>query len=82
MPTVPNKPTIHHGYCYIEYKDAKSAEDAVNTMNLFELMNYHLRVGKAVTPPVPEDNENSTEVVDEVQKMAQMINKKLKSEKE
>ncbi|MEN2497459.1 MAG: Poly(U)-binding-splicing factor puf60 [Marteilia pararefringens] len=82
MPMNPSKPTLHLGYCYIEYTDMKSADDAVSTMNLFELMGYFLRVGKCVTPPLADPLTNSAEVVDEVSKMAQMISKKLNSSKE
>lgn len=36
-----------------EYDKAQSAQDAVASMNLFDLGGQYLRVGKAVTPPVP-----------------------------
>lgn len=36
-----------------EYDKAQSALDAVASMNLFDLGGQYLRVGKAVTPPVP-----------------------------
>lgn len=36
-----------------EYEKAQSAQDAVASMNLFDLGGQYLRVGKAVTPPVP-----------------------------
>nr|XP_033507251.1 poly(U)-binding-splicing factor PUF60a [Epinephelus lanceolatus] len=43
----------HKGYGFIEYERAQSAQDAVASMNLFDLGGQYLRVGKAVTPPVP-----------------------------
>lgn len=36
----------------VEYDKAQSAQDAVASMNLFDLGGQYLRVGKAVTPPV------------------------------
>lgn len=36
-----------------EYDRAQSALDAVSSMNLFDLGGQYLRVGKAVTPPIP-----------------------------
>ncbi|KAI4891365.1 hypothetical protein NFI96_022949 [Prochilodus magdalenae] len=43
----------HKGYCFIEYEKPQSAVDAVSSMNLFDLGGQYLRVGKAVTPPMP-----------------------------
>ncbi|XP_043990800.1 poly(U)-binding-splicing factor PUF60a isoform X1 [Gambusia affinis] len=43
----------HKGYGFIEYDKAQSAQDAVASMNLFDLGGQYLRVGKAVTPPMP-----------------------------
>ncbi|XP_008335676.1 poly(U)-binding-splicing factor PUF60-like [Cynoglossus semilaevis] len=43
----------HRGYGFIEYEKAQSAQDAVASMNLFDLGGQYLRVGKAVTPPIP-----------------------------
>ncbi|XP_005163566.1 poly(U)-binding-splicing factor PUF60a isoform X4 [Danio rerio] len=43
----------HKGYGFIEYDKAQSAQDAVSSMNLFDLGGQYLRVGKAVTPPMP-----------------------------
>ncbi|XP_034039568.1 poly(U)-binding-splicing factor PUF60a [Thalassophryne amazonica] len=43
----------HKGYGFIEYDKAQSAQDAVASMNLFDLGGQYLRVGKAVTPPIP-----------------------------
>uniref|UniRef100_A0A8P4G6N1 RRM domain-containing protein n=1 Tax=Dicentrarchus labrax TaxID=13489 RepID=A0A8P4G6N1_DICLA len=43
----------HKGYGFIEYEKAQSSQDAVASMNLFDLGGQYLRVGKAVTPPVP-----------------------------
>ncbi|XP_070774350.1 poly(U)-binding-splicing factor PUF60a [Enoplosus armatus] len=43
----------HKGYGFIEYEKAQSSQDAVASMNLFDLGGQYLQVGKAVTPPVP-----------------------------
>ncbi|XP_076841004.1 poly(U)-binding-splicing factor PUF60-B isoform X2 [Brachyhypopomus gauderio] len=43
----------HKGFCFIEYEKPQSAVDAVSSMNLFDLGGQYLRVGKAVTPPMP-----------------------------
>ncbi|KAK9971865.1 hypothetical protein ABG768_025208 [Culter alburnus] len=43
----------HKGYGFIEYEKPQSALDAVSSMNLFDLGGQYLRVGKAVTPPMP-----------------------------
>ncbi|XP_074543963.1 poly(U)-binding-splicing factor PUF60a [Halichoeres trimaculatus] len=43
----------HKGYGFIEYEKPQSSQDAVTSMNLFDLGGQYLRVGKAVTPPVP-----------------------------
>ncbi|XP_027025059.1 poly(U)-binding-splicing factor PUF60-B isoform X2 [Tachysurus fulvidraco] len=43
----------HKGYCFIEYDKPQSSVDAVSSMNLFDLGGQYLRVGKAVTPPMP-----------------------------
>ncbi|XP_077413789.1 poly(U)-binding-splicing factor PUF60a isoform X1 [Vanacampus margaritifer] len=43
----------HKSYGYIEYDKPQSSVDAVASMNLFDLGGQYLRVGKAVTPPVP-----------------------------
>ncbi|CAM9112293.1 unnamed protein product, partial [Lampetra planeri] len=43
----------HKGYGFIEYDKPQSALDAVASMNLFDLGGQYLRVGKAVTPPIP-----------------------------
>lgn len=37
----------------VEYEKAQSSQDAVSSMNLFDLGGQYLRVGKAVTPPMP-----------------------------
>lgn len=37
----------------LEYEKPQSAVDAVSSMNLFDLGGQYLRVGKAVTPPMP-----------------------------
>ncbi|KAM5194586.1 poly(U)-binding-splicing factor PUF60-like isoform 2-T2 [Mantella aurantiaca] len=43
----------HKGYGFIEYEKAQSSQDAISSMNLFDLGGQYLRVGKAVTPPMP-----------------------------
>ncbi|KAM9845150.1 poly(U)-binding-splicing factor PUF60a [Aulostomus maculatus] len=43
----------HKSYGFIEYEKPQSAQDAVASMNLFDLGGQYLRVGKAVTPPMP-----------------------------
>jgi len=43
----------HKGYGFIEYDKPQSSADAVSSMNLFDLGGQYLRVGKAVTPPMP-----------------------------
>ncbi|XP_029380165.1 poly(U)-binding-splicing factor PUF60a isoform X2 [Echeneis naucrates] len=43
----------HKSYGFIEYDKAQSGQDAVASMNLFDLGGQYLRVGKAVTPPMP-----------------------------
>ncbi|KAL2085607.1 hypothetical protein ACEWY4_018927 [Coilia grayii] len=43
----------HKSYGFIEYDKPQSSLDAVSSMNLFDLGGQYLRVGKAVTPPMP-----------------------------
>ncbi|XP_052227419.1 poly(U)-binding-splicing factor PUF60-like isoform X2 [Dreissena polymorpha] len=43
--------TKHKGYGFIEYTNSQSAQDAVASMNLFDLGGQYLRVGRAITPP-------------------------------
>ncbi|KAL6103663.1 puf60 [Pungitius sinensis] len=50
----------HKGFGFVEYDRAQSALDAVSSMNLFDLGGQYLRVGKAVTPPVPLFTPNVT----------------------
>ncbi|XP_031575349.1 poly(U)-binding-splicing factor PUF60-like isoform X3 [Actinia tenebrosa] len=45
---MPNK---HKGYGFIEYENQQSANDAIASMNLFDLGGQFLRVGRAITPP-------------------------------
>jgi poly(U)-binding-splicing factor PUF60 len=47
------KPGKHRGWGYIEYDSLQAAADAIAAMNLFELGGQYLRVGRAVTPPMP-----------------------------
>jgi len=41
----------HAGYGFIEYETIQAANDAVQSMNLFDLGGEFLRVGKAMSPP-------------------------------
>lgn len=41
----------HAGYGFIEYETVQAANDAVQSMNLFDLGGQFLRVGKAMSPP-------------------------------
>jgi len=44
-------PGRHKGYGYIEYETLQSCQEAISSMNLFDLGGQLLRVGRAVTPP-------------------------------
>ncbi|KAG5894061.1 hypothetical protein JTB14_003923 [Gonioctena quinquepunctata] len=41
----------HKGYGFIEYESAQAANEAIASMNLFDLGGQYLRVGRAITPP-------------------------------
>ncbi|XP_028391062.1 poly(U)-binding-splicing factor PUF60-like isoform X2 [Dendronephthya gigantea] len=41
----------HKGFGFIEYEVQQSANDAIASMNLFDLGGQFLRVGRAITPP-------------------------------
>ncbi|VEL15827.1 unnamed protein product [Protopolystoma xenopodis] len=47
----PTKAQKHRGFGYIEYETEQAANDAVASMNLFDLGGQLLRVGKAMSPP-------------------------------
>ncbi|KAI0984718.1 hypothetical protein GJ496_002629 [Pomphorhynchus laevis] len=49
VPALP--PGAHRGYGFIDYEEATSANDAIASMNLFDLGGQLLRVGRAITPP-------------------------------
>ncbi|XP_077999019.1 poly(U)-binding-splicing factor PUF60-like isoform X2 [Glandiceps talaboti] len=51
-------PTKHKGYGFIEYETNQSAQDAIASMNLFDLGGQYLRVGRAITPP----NQQSAQI--------------------
>ncbi|XP_046880299.1 poly(U)-binding-splicing factor PUF60-B isoform X6 [Hypomesus transpacificus] len=53
--TLARDPTTgrHRSFGFIEYEKPQSSLDAVSSMNLFDLGGQYLRVGKAVTPPMP-----------------------------
>lgn len=40
----------HRGYGFIEFDSQQAAQDAISSMNLFDLGGQYLRVGKAITP--------------------------------
>ncbi|KAL3864051.1 hypothetical protein ACJMK2_005762 [Sinanodonta woodiana] len=46
-----SKPPKHKGYGFLEYETSTSAQDAIASMNLFDLGGQYIRVGKAITPP-------------------------------
>ncbi|XP_044756457.1 poly(U)-binding-splicing factor half pint isoform X2 [Coccinella septempunctata] len=41
----------HKGYGFIEYETLQAANEAISSMNLFDLGGQYLRVGRAITPP-------------------------------
>ncbi|XP_045469398.1 poly(U)-binding-splicing factor half pint isoform X2 [Harmonia axyridis] len=41
----------HKGYGFIEYETLQAANEAIASMNLFDLGGQYLRVGRAITPP-------------------------------
>ncbi|VEN53118.1 unnamed protein product [Callosobruchus maculatus] len=41
----------HKGYGFIEYETPTAANEAIASMNLFDLGGQYLRVGRAITPP-------------------------------
>jgi poly(U)-binding-splicing factor PUF60 len=45
------RPGKHRGYGFIEYETPQAANDAIASMNLFNLGGQYLRVGRAVSPP-------------------------------
>lgn len=47
----PTRTLKHRGFGYIEYDVEQSANDAVASMNMFDLGGQLLRVCKAITPP-------------------------------
>jgi len=49
-------PGRHKGYGYIEYDTLQSAQEAISSMNLFDLGGQYLRVGRAITPPDSRGN--------------------------
>merc|ERR1719187_1689902 len=44
-------PGRHKGYAYMEYETPQATQDAISSMNLFDLGGQYLRVGRAITPP-------------------------------
>ncbi|KAK4883117.1 hypothetical protein RN001_006436 [Aquatica leii] len=41
----------HKGYGFIEYETCQAANEAIASMNLFDLGGQYIRVGRAITPP-------------------------------
>jgi len=41
----------HKGYGFIEYENLQSCQDAISSMNQFDLGGQYLRVGRSITPP-------------------------------
>lgn len=46
-----SSPHRHKGYGFIEYETKQAAQEAISSMNLFDLGGQYLRVGRAITPP-------------------------------
>uniref|UniRef100_A0A8D8QBS9 Poly(U)-binding-splicing factor half pint n=1 Tax=Cacopsylla melanoneura TaxID=428564 RepID=A0A8D8QBS9_9HEMI len=44
-------PHRHKGYGFIEYDTKQASNEAISSMNLFDLGGQYLRVGRAITPP-------------------------------
>ncbi|XP_071793660.1 poly(U)-binding-splicing factor PUF60-like isoform X1 [Asterias amurensis] len=44
----------HKGYAFIEYDTMQSAQDAIASMNLFDLGGQYLRVGRGITPQMQQ----------------------------
>jgi len=44
-------PGRHKGFAYMEYETPQATQDAISSMNLFDLGGQYLRVGRAITPP-------------------------------
>ena len=44
-------PNRHKGFAFIEYETQQAAQEAIASMNLFDLGGQYLRVGRAITPP-------------------------------
>jgi len=44
-------PGRHKGYAYMEYETPQATQDAISSMNLFDLGGQYLRVGRSITPP-------------------------------
>uniref|UniRef100_A0A183B3I2 Poly(U)-binding-splicing factor PUF60 n=1 Tax=Echinostoma caproni TaxID=27848 RepID=A0A183B3I2_9TREM len=55
-------PDPHRGFGYIEYESEQSANDAVASMNMFDLGGQFLRVGKAISPPEDQLNAPSSSI--------------------
>ncbi|XP_039282562.1 poly(U)-binding-splicing factor half pint isoform X2 [Nilaparvata lugens] len=46
-----SSPHRHKGYGFIEYETRQASQEAIASMNLFDLGGQYLRVGRAITPP-------------------------------
>lgn len=62
MPADPARSSKHRGFGYIEYESEQSANDAVASMNMFDLGGQFLRVGKAISPPEDQLNTSSNSI--------------------
>jgi len=49
-------PGRHKGYGFIEFDTLQATQDAISSMNGFDLGGQHLRVGRAITPPDTKNN--------------------------
>jgi RNA recognition motif-containing protein len=58
-----SSPTKHKGYGFIEYDTQQASQEAIASMNLFDLGGQYLRVGRAITPPNALQASMSAKVV-------------------
>ncbi|XP_065904326.1 poly(U)-binding-splicing factor PUF60-like isoform X2 [Dysidea avara] len=57
------KPGKHRGWGFINYESHQASADAIASMNLFDLGGQFLRVGRALTPPLPLYPPNAAPIV-------------------
>uniref|UniRef100_T1J6A6 RRM domain-containing protein n=1 Tax=Strigamia maritima TaxID=126957 RepID=T1J6A6_STRMM len=53
----------HKGYGFIQYETTRAAQDAISSMNFFDLAGQNLFVGKAITPPDGSHNMPKAAVI-------------------